>query len=112
MLFNTELHVSARCFRPCVLSRVSSSTARHATPTPSQSAAGFGLRSVNDDTKRILSSLGTEEAARAFEAGGGGRKAEAERLLAEAKAGKASDAAGTAPATQDRANSGPDPRLR
>ena len=79
-------------------------------PHPAQSAAGFGLRSVNDDTKRILSSLGTEEAARAFEAGGGGRKADAERLLAEAKAGKASDAAGAAP--QDRASSGPDPRLR
>ena len=112
MFIDTELHVNARCFLECVLLRVPSSTARHAILTPPQSAAGFGLRSVNDDTKRILSSLGTEEAARAFEAGGGGRKAEAERLLAEAKAGKASDAAGAAPATQDRANSGPDPRLR
>lgn len=64
---------------------------------------------MNDDTKRILSSLGTEEATKAFEAGGGGRKAEAERLLAEARTAASSGSKTDAKKGKEAHN---DPRLR
>lgn len=48
----------------------------------------FGIKNVDEDTKRALAALGTEEAAAAFASGGGGKKAQAERALAEAKAKK------------------------
>ena len=41
---------------------------------------------VSADIKRVLAKLGTEDAAAALEVGGGGRKAQAERELAAAKA--------------------------
>jgi peptidyl-prolyl cis-trans isomerase-like 2 len=40
---------------------------------------------ASDDLKRVLGSLGSTEAAAAFTGGGGGQRAQAERLLAEAK---------------------------
>uniref|UniRef100_A0A1D2A8I5 Peptidylprolyl isomerase n=1 Tax=Auxenochlorella protothecoides TaxID=3075 RepID=A0A1D2A8I5_AUXPR len=70
-----------------------------------------GIRAVDEDTQRVLSSLNTKEAELVFEAGGGGRKAEAERLLAkalQAATGKG-DASNTAVPTQP---GGTDPRLR
>lgn len=44
------------------------------------------VRHVSEDVKRVLGALKTSEAAAALEAGGGGKRAEALRALAEAKA--------------------------
>lgn len=46
------------------------------------------IKHVSQDTQRALAALGTSEAASAFTSGGGGKKSEAERALAAAKAGK------------------------
>lgn len=45
------------------------------------------IKAISGDTKKIMASLGTEDASLAFASGGGGKKAEAERTLAAAKAG-------------------------
>lgn len=50
------------------------------------------LRNMTDDMKRALGALGTSEANDAFSRGGGGKRAEAARLLAEAKLRTASGA--------------------
>ena len=42
-------------------------------------------RAMSADIKRVLEKLGTEDATAALVSGGGGRRAEAERILAEAK---------------------------
>jgi len=41
----------------------------------------FGIKSVDEDTKRALAALGSDEAAAAFAAGGGGKKAQGEGHL-------------------------------
>jgi peptidyl-prolyl cis-trans isomerase-like protein 2 len=43
------------------------------------------IRNTNPQLQSVLSALGTAEAAQAFKAGGGGKRAEAARILAEAK---------------------------
>lgn len=45
------------------------------------------IKAVSEDTHRALSALGTKEATSAFQSGGGGKKAEAEMALAQAKIG-------------------------
>lgn len=76
----------------------------------------FGIKSVDEDTKRALAALGSDEAAAAFAAGGGGKKAQAERALAEAKAKAQARAAagGGGPNATVAAGGGgsSDPRLR
>ncbi|KAL6755661.1 hypothetical protein V8C86DRAFT_2672816 [Haematococcus lacustris] len=52
------------------------------------------LRNVTEDMKRTLNALQTSESKAAFEAGGGGKRAEAQRLLATAHAVAANKAAG------------------
>ena len=47
---------------------------------------GINANAMAPDTQRALAALNSEEAAQAFTAGGGGKKAQAERALAEAKA--------------------------
>ncbi len=51
-------------------------------PPPEESSS---LRNASEDMRRALSALATPEASAAFSAGGGGRKAQAERALAEAQ---------------------------
>lgn len=53
----------------------------------------FGIRHVDEGTRRALMALGSTDAATAAASGGGGKKAEAQRLLALAKAGKGSEKA-------------------
>ncbi|KAK9818308.1 hypothetical protein WJX72_010373 [[Myrmecia] bisecta] len=65
----------------------------------------YSLKSLSEDQKRVLSKLNTQDAAQAFASGGGGKKAEAHRILAEAKA-----AAQQAEVKTKR--DGPDPRLQ
>ncbi|BDA49532.1 Peptidyl-prolyl cis-trans isomerase-like 2 [Coccomyxa sp. Obi] len=67
---------------------------------------------LSEDMKRVMSKLNTADATKAFEQGGGGRKAQAARLLAEAHstAQKGNDKAEDT--TQNGARSGPDPRLQ
>lgn len=50
--------------------------------------AGDSIRNMSDDMKRALGALKSDESKAAFEAGGGGKRAEALRTLAEAKANK------------------------
>ena len=47
---------------------------------------GINTTAITQDAQRALSALGSAEATAAFAAGGGGKKAQAERALAEAKA--------------------------
>ncbi|CAL5224657.1 g7376 [Coccomyxa viridis] len=71
---------------------------------------------LSEDMKRIMAKLYTPDALKAFEQGGGGKKAEAMRALAEAKAkAKAAAKAGDGqPAAENSSASreGPDPRLQ
>jgi peptidyl-prolyl cis-trans isomerase-like protein 2 len=76
---------------------------------------GINASAITQDTQRALQALGSDEAAKAFEVGGGGKKAQAERALADAKAKAA--AANKQIKTGGNAgggtnNSGSDPRLR
>lgn len=78
---------------------------------------GINAGAIAQDTQRALQALGSDEAAKAFEAGGGGRKAQAERALADAKAKEAANkqknsAAAAGGATITTANATSDPRLR
>ena len=50
------------------------------------SREGSQLRNVSEDMKRVLGALQTRESKDAFDAGGGGKRAEAVRALVEAKA--------------------------
>ena len=79
-------------------------------PARAPSAAGnVNAENVSADVKRVLAKLGTDEALGALESGGGGRKAQAERALAEAKAAAAdpSSAGSKHPAeSRARASSG------
>ena len=49
------------------------------------SSSNVNTSHASDDLKRVLGSLGSTEAAAAFTGGGGGQRAQAERLLAQAK---------------------------
>lgn len=90
---------------------------------------GARLVAMSEDQKRMLARLNTAEASAAFEGGGGGKRAAALRALADAQlaakangkaAGKTAanaSAAGAASAVgdaaaDDKAASGPDPRLQ
>jgi peptidyl-prolyl cis-trans isomerase-like protein 2 len=88
---------------------------------------GSVIRNTNPGLQSVLSALGSEEAAAAFKAGGGGRRAEATRALAEAKVaaqkqreqgaaagggGGAGAKAGPAAQAQAQAQPGGDWRLR
>ena len=59
---------------------------------------------MSADIKRVLEKLGTEDAAAALKSGGGGRRAEAERILAEAKHKSDADAKGDSQATVDKSH--------
>ena len=61
-------------------------------------------RAMSADVKRVLEKLGTEDAAAALKSGGGGRRAEAERILAEAKHKSDADAKGDSQATVDKSH--------
>ena len=61
-------------------------------------------RAMSADIKRVLEKLGTEDAAAALKSGGGGRRAEAERILAEAKHKSDADAKGDSQATVDKSH--------
>jgi peptidyl-prolyl cis-trans isomerase-like protein 2 len=82
--------------------------------------SGINANAIAQDTQRALQALGSDEAAKAFEAGGGGRKAQAERALADAKAKEAaaknkktSPAAASKATTNNNNNTAiNDPRLR
>lgn len=72
-------------------------------------AAVSNIRNATDDMKRALGALNTSEAKNAFATGGGGKRVEAARLLAEAKAkaggagaGGAGAGAGSTTAAQER----------
>ncbi|DBA73330.1 hypothetical protein WJX77_001957 [Trebouxia sp. C0004] len=60
------------------------------------------LKHVSEDTKRVMAKLNSADSATAFEEGGGGARAVAHRILAEAKA----------VASQKPHAEGPDPRLQ
>jgi peptidyl-prolyl cis-trans isomerase-like 2 len=66
---------------------------------------GINAGAIAQDTQRALQALGSDEAAKAFEAGGGGKKAQAECALADAKAKEAA-AAGKKTATTKTGNGG------
>eukprot|EP00884_Botryococcus_braunii_P021935 jgi/Botrbrau1/8425/Bobra.0237s0045.1 len=72
--------------------------------------AGLNTSNLGEDAQRILAKLNTEESAKAFAAGGGGKKVEALRLLAEAQLAQR-DAKGGAKA-KEAPKEGPDPRLQ
>ncbi|KAG2449452.1 hypothetical protein HYH02_005599 [Chlamydomonas schloesseri] len=59
-------------------------------------APASNIRNATDDMKRALGALNTTEAKDAFATGGGGKRVEAARLLAEAKAKASGGAAGGA----------------
>lgn len=73
----------------------------------------FGIRNIDEGTRRALAALGTSEASAAAMSGGGGKKAEAERLLLLAKSTASTETRyhddSTAPRTS---TSGSDPRLK
>jgi len=80
---------------------------------------GINAGAITQDTQRALHALGSDEAAKAFEAGGGGKKAQAERALADAKAKEAANKQKTSAAaaagkatTTTTTNTTNDPRLR
>ena len=77
-------------------------------PARAPSAAGnVNAENVSADVKRVLAKLGTDEALGALESGGGGRKAQAERALAEAKAAAADpSSAGSKRPAESRARVG------
>jgi peptidyl-prolyl cis-trans isomerase-like protein 2 len=70
---------------------------------------GINAGAITQDTQRALQALGSDEAAKAFAVGGGGKKAQAERALADAKA-KAGAASGSNVNANNTTTS--DPRLR
>ncbi|GFR52819.1 hypothetical protein Agub_g15442, partial [Astrephomene gubernaculifera] len=59
-------------------------------------AGASSLRNTTEDMKRALAALNSQEAKHAFASGGGGKRAEAARLLAEAKLKAAGGAGGGA----------------
>ena len=70
-------------------------------------AAGSSLRNVNEDMQRMLGVLGTAEAREAAARGGGGKRAEAARMLAEARVRqRAGGKAGTGGAAAAAAGAG------
>lgn len=61
------------------------------------------IKNMSEDVKRALGALQTSEAAQAMAAGGGGKRMEAQRALAEAKAMKSSASDSKAAAKKDGA---------
>ena len=56
------------------------------TSTDAAAPTNMNARAMSEDIKRVLQGLGTSDASAALDAGGGGKRAQAERQLAAAKA--------------------------